>query len=137
MPEKTKKQQQICKFSNDTTFICDDITNGTVLITDKLKIPETNLSMNLVGKELCHHHYNKLIVNKNHRLASAIKKQQYAYLKNEVYIKNSKKGRPRKHIVKIPQWLQPILNLPSDTLICNPYLIAIDRDEENKQSSDY
>src|SRR6266498_5829165 len=138
MPEKTKKQQQICEFSNDTTFICDDITNGTVLITDRLKIPKTNLSMNLVGKELCRHHYNKLIVNENHQLASAIKKQQCAHPKHEVYIKNSKKGQPRKHIlVKIPQRLQPILNLPSDMLICNPCLIAIDHDEENKQSSNY
>ncbi len=94
--------------------------------------------MNLIGKELCHHHYNKLIVNENHQLASAIKKQQCAHPKHEVYIKNSKKGQPRKHIlVKIPQRLQPILNLPSDMLICNPCLIAIDHDEENKQSSDY
>ena len=138
MPEKTKKQQQICEFSNDTIFICDDITNGTVLITDRLKIPKTNLSMNLVGKELCHHHYNKLIVNENHRLANAVKKQQCAHPKHEVYIKNSKKGRPRKHtLVKIPQRLQPILNLPTGTLICNPCLIAMDHDEENKQSSDY
>src|SRR6266540_4501564 len=94
--------------------------------------------MNLIGKELCHHHYNKLIVNENHQLASAIKKQQCAHPKHEVYIKNSKKGQPRKHIlVKIPQRLQPILNLPSDMLICNPCLIAIDHDEENKQSSNY
>src|SRR6266542_2700590 len=138
MPEKTKKQQQICEFSNDTIFICDDITNGTVLITDRLKIPKTNLSMNLIEKELCHHHYNKLIVNKNHRLANAVKKQQCAHPKHEVYIKNSKKGRPRKHtLVKIPQRLQPILNLPTGTLICNPCLIAMDHDEENKQFSDY
>ena len=49
--------------------VCD-ITNGTVLVTDKAKIPETNLSMDLVGKELCHYHYNKLIVNENHRLTT-------------------------------------------------------------------
>ena len=92
MPEKTKKQQQICEFSNDTTLICDYITNGTVLITDRLKIPKTNLSMNLVGKELCRHHYNKLIVNENHRLANAVKKQQCAHPKHKMYIKSSKKS---------------------------------------------
>ncbi len=60
--------------------------------------------MNLIKKKLYHHHYNKLIVNKNYRLANAIKKQQCAHLKHKVYIKNSKKDQLRKHIlVKILQ----------------------------------
>src|SRR5688500_9648584 len=89
--------------NNNTTTICDDITNGTVLVTDKAKIPKTNLDMNLVGKELCRHHYNKLIVNENHRLANAAKNQQCVYPKHEDNIKNNKRGRPRKNIlVKIP-----------------------------------
>ena len=62
-----------CLFQNESTSICD-IINGTVLVTEKVKIPETNLDMNLVGKELCHHDYNKLIVNEKHRLESAAKK---------------------------------------------------------------
>ncbi len=53
--------------------VCDDITNGTVFVTDRAKIPETNLDMNLVGKELCRHHYNKLIVNENYRLMKVAK----------------------------------------------------------------
>ena len=94
--------------------------------------------MNLVGKALCRYHYNKLIVNENKRLARAVKKQQCAHPKHEVYLKNNKKGRPQKCIlVKIPQRLQPILNLPSNTLICRPCLIAMDCDRENQQSSDY
>src|SRR3954468_13331786 len=106
---------------NDTTSICDDITNGTVLVTTKVKIPETNLDMNLVGKELCRYHYNKLIVNENHWLKNAAKKQPCGHSKHEKYnIKNNKRGRPQKHIlIKIPQRLQPVLNLPSDVLICN------------------
>jgi hypothetical protein len=127
-----------CSLRDNTTFICDDVTNGTVLVTDKLEIPETNHNMDLVGKALCRYHYNKLIVNENHRLKTVMKNQQCAHPKHEEYIKNNKKGRPRKHIlVKIPQRLQPILNLPSDTLICNPCLIAMDRDKENQQSSNY
>lgn len=62
-----------CSLRNNATSICDDITNGTVLITDRVKIPETNLNMNLIGKSLCRYHYNKLIVNENYRLSSAVK----------------------------------------------------------------
>ena len=39
--------------------------------------------------------------------------------------------------MKIPQRLQPILDLPSDSRICNPCLIAMDRDKENQQSFNY
>jgi len=126
-----------CLFQNESTSICD-IINGTVLVTEKVKIPETNLDMNLVGKELCRHHYNKLIVNEKHRLESAAKKQQCAHPKHNENIKNNKKGRPRKNIlVKIPQRLQPILDLPSDSRVCNPCLIAMDHDKENQQSFNY
>ena len=122
-----------CSLQNNTISICNDITNGTVLVTDGVKIPKINLNMNLVGKELCHYHYNKLIVNENHRLENIAKKQQCIHPKHEEYkIKNNKRGRPRKHIlVKIPQRLQPILNLPSNMLICRPCLIAMDCDIEN------
>jgi|SRR5579859_7091761 len=127
-----------CSLQSITASVCDDITNGTVLVTDRVKIPETNLDMNLVGKELCRHHYNKLIVNENHRLTKAAKKQQCTYPKHDENIRNNKRGRPRKNFLKkIPQRLLPILNLPPDTLICNPCLNAIDHDKENQQSSDY
>jgi hypothetical protein len=120
------------------SITCNDIINGTVLVTDRAKIPETNLGMNLVGKELCRYHYNKLIVNENHRLKRAVKQQQCAYPKHEEYTKNNKRGRPRKNILKkIPQRLLPVLNLPPDTLICNPCLKAIDHDEEHQQSPNY
>ena len=115
-----------------------DIINGTVLVTDRVKIPETNINMDLVGKELCRYHYNNLIVNENHRLTKLVKQQQCAYPKHEEYIKNNKRGRPRKNFLKkIPHRLLPILNLPPDTLICNPCLNAIDHDKENQQSSNY
>ena len=127
-----------CSLRSSTTSVCDDIINGTVLVTDRVKIPETNLDMNLVGKELCRHHYNKLIVNENHRLASAAKNQPCVHPKHEDNIKNNKRRRPRKHfLVKIPQQLQPILNLPSDAHICSPCIIATDCDKENQQSSNY
>lgn len=126
-----------CSLQSITNSICDNI-NGTVLVTDRVKIPETNLSMNLVGKELCRYHYNKLIVNENHRLIKAVKKQQCAYPKHDENIKDNKRGRPRKNFLKkIPQRLLPILNLPPDTLICNPCLSAIDHDKENQQSPNY
>ena len=129
---------KICSLKNNESSICDDLTYGTVIVTDNVKIPETNLNMNLVGKALCRYHYNKLIVNENKRLARAVKKQQCAHPKHEAYLKNNKRGRPRKCIlVKIPQRLQPILNLPSDTLICRPCLIAMDHDSENQQFYDY
>ncbi|PKK67883.1 hypothetical protein RhiirC2_713786 [Rhizophagus irregularis] len=69
--------------------MCDDLINGTSLVTDDVKIPETNLGMDLVGKELCQYHYNKLIVNENHRLARAMKKQQCAHPKHKEYTKTS------------------------------------------------
>jgi len=78
---------------NEIPFICDDIINGTILVTERVKIPETNLDMNLVGKELCRHHYNKLIVNEKHRLESIAKKQQCAHPKHKENINNNKKGR--------------------------------------------
>ncbi|CAB4443841.1 unnamed protein product [Rhizophagus irregularis] len=55
-------------------------------------IPETNLGMDLVGKELCQYHYNKLIVNENHGLARATKKQQCAHPKHKEYIKDNEIG---------------------------------------------
>jgi hypothetical protein len=120
-----------------TASVCD-ITNGTVLVTDRVKIPETNLNMSLVGKELCHHHYNKLILNENRRLVRVAKQQQCAYSKHEECVKNNNRGRPRKNFLKkIPQRLLPILNLPPGALICNPCLNAIDHNKENQQSSDY
>src|SRR3954470_20913457 len=110
------------------------VTNGTVLVTNRVKVPETNLNMNLVGKEICRHHYNKLIVNENHRLTKA---QRCAYPKHE-YTKNNKRGRQRKNFLKkIPQRFLPILNLSPDSLICNPCLNTIDRDKEIQQSINY
>jgi hypothetical protein len=125
-----------CSLRDDS---CDDLINGTTLVTDSVKIPETNLDMDLVGKELCQRHYNKLIVNENHQLVRAMKKQQQcAHPKHKEYIKGNKRGRPRKNVlVKIPKRLQPILDLPLDTLICNPCLTAMDHDKENQQSSGY
>src|SRR5437763_10129939 len=79
-----------------TASVCD-ITNGTVLVTDRVKVPETNLNMDLVGKELCRYHYNKLIVNENYRLTTV---QQCAYPKHEEFIKSNKRGRPRKNFLK-------------------------------------
>ncbi|PKY39846.1 hypothetical protein RhiirA4_440315 [Rhizophagus irregularis] len=123
-----------CSLRSITASVCDDVTNGTVLVTDRVKIPETNLDMNLVGKELCRRHYNKLIVNEKHRLMKA---QRCAYPKHED-TKNSKRGRPRKNFLrKIPRRLLPILNLSPDSLICNPCLNNIDRDEEIQQSLNY
>ena len=82
-----------CSLQNNTTSICDDITNGTILVSDRVKIPQINLNMNLVEKELCRYHYNKLIVNENHRLENVAKKQQCVHSKHEEYnIKNHKRG---------------------------------------------
>ena len=93
-----------CSLQNEVPSTCDDIINGTILVTKRVKIPETNLDMNLVGKELCCHHYNKLIVNEKHWLESIAKKQQCAHPKHKENINNNKKGQPRKNIlVKIPQ----------------------------------
>ena len=78
-----------CLFQNKSTSICD-IINSTVLVTEKVKISEINLDMNLIRKELCCHYYNKLIINEKHRLKSIIKKQ-YAYPKHNGNIKNNKK----------------------------------------------
>ena len=41
-----------------TASVCD-ITNGTVLVTDRVKVPETNLDMNLAGKELCRYGFER------------------------------------------------------------------------------
>ena len=65
-----------CSLKNNENSICDDLINNTVFVTDRVKIPETNFNMDLVGKALCRYHYNKLIVNENKRLARAVKKQQ-------------------------------------------------------------
>jgi hypothetical protein len=62
-----------CLLRNNASPVCDDIINGTVLVTEMAKIPKTNLNMNLVGKLLCRYHYNTLIVNENHRLTSMVK----------------------------------------------------------------
>ncbi|CAB5359287.1 unnamed protein product [Rhizophagus irregularis] len=100
-----------CSLRSITASVCDDVTN-----------------------ELCRRHYNKLIVNEKHRLMKA---QRCAYPKHED-TKNSKRGRPRKNFLrKIPRRLLPILNLSPDSLICNPCLNNIDRDEEIQQSLNY
>jgi hypothetical protein len=83
-----------CLLRNNISSVCDDAINGTVLVTDRVEIPKTNLDMDLVGKELCRYHYNKLIVNEKHRLANVTKKQQCAHPNHEEYAKNNKRGRP-------------------------------------------
>lgn len=125
-----------CSLWSITAFVCDDATNGTVFVTDKVKVPETNLNMNLVGKEICRHYYNKLIVNENHHLTKA---QWCTYPKHEyINTKNNKSGRPQKNFLKkIPQWLLPVLNLSPDSLICNPCFNTIDHDKEIQQSLNY
>ena len=82
-----------CSLRSNTTFVCDDTTNGTVLVTNRVKIPETNLNMNLVGKELCRHHYNNLIVNEKNRLVKVTKQQQCAHPKHEEYTKDNEGRR--------------------------------------------
>jgi hypothetical protein len=80
-----------CSLRDDS---CNDLINSITLVTDNVKIPETNLNMDLVGKELCRRHYNKLIVNKNHQLVRVIKKQQQcAHPKHKEYIKGNKHER--------------------------------------------
>lgn len=70
-----------CSLRDDS---CDDLINGITFVTDNVKIPETNLDMDLVGKELRQRHYNKLIVNEYHRLVRVMKKQQqYTHPKHE------------------------------------------------------
>ena len=80
-----------CSLKNNESSICDNLTNSTVLVTNRVKIPETNFNMNLVGKALCRYHYNKLIVNENKWLARAAKKQQCAHPKHELYVNNNKR----------------------------------------------
>jgi hypothetical protein len=53
--------------------MCDNIINGTVLVTEIAKIPKMNLNMNLVGKSLYHYHYNTLIINENYWLTNMVK----------------------------------------------------------------
>ena len=39
-----------CSLRNNTISICDDIINGTTLVTNKVEISKTNHNMDLVGK---------------------------------------------------------------------------------------
>ena len=65
---------------NNESSICDNLTNDTVLVTNRVKIPKINFNMYLIRKTLCHYHYNKLIVNESKWLARAVKKQMSALL---------------------------------------------------------
>ena len=44
--------------------VCDDIINDTIRVTDRFKIPKTNLDMNLIGKEL----YHIVIINSERKI---------------------------------------------------------------------
>ena len=137
--KKRKRKAQNCDLEGQDDVFCNYEQHGASIVSEQIDIPGSSQHLNLVGKALCWKYYNKLIVNENHRLENVAKKQQCVHSKHEEYnIKNHKRGWPRNHILtKIPQWLQPILNLFSNALICNPCLIAMDRDKENQRLSNY
>ncbi|CAB4481095.1 unnamed protein product [Rhizophagus irregularis] len=84
---------QFCCFDHLTGYRTNNLEGMSKFNKCSLQmIPETNLGMDLVGEELCQYHYNKLIVNENHRLARAMKKQQCAHPKHKEYTKDNEIG---------------------------------------------
>ncbi|PKB97799.1 hypothetical protein RhiirA5_384399 [Rhizophagus irregularis] len=110
--------------SNSDTRTCafdSNECNGKIYkVGDKVSIPETNIELISYRMFLCTFHYNKFILNENHRLDKLL--QVCSHPKHEEYksqSKNSNKKPKKFSLEKVPKRLISILQLDENAKICS------------------
>jgi len=107
-------------------------------VGDKVSIPKTNIELISYGMILCTYHYNKLIINENHRLEKML--QFCSHPKHEEYKSQSKKSskKPKKHsLEKVSKRLIPILQLDENAKICSLCRMKTDSDPDYTTLEEY
>jgi len=101
---------------------------------DKVLIPETNIGLISHGMFLCMFHYNKFILNENHRLQKML--QVCSHPKHQIYLNQSNK-QSNSSLINIPKRLINILGLDEKAKICNRCKKNTDKDPEYLQTEEY
>jgi hypothetical protein len=122
---------RICAFDSNEC-------NGKIKkVGDKVSIPETNTELISRGMFLCVFHYNKFILNENHRLEKIL--QVCSHPKHELYLNQSNKSFKQQNpsLINIPKRLINILGLEENAKICNRCKRNTDKDPEYLQTEEY
>ena len=125
------KDIRICAFDSNEC-------NGKIKkVGDKVSIPETNTELISCGMFLCVFHYNKFILNENHRLEKIL--QVCSHPKHELYLNQSNKSFKQQNpsLINIPKRLINILGLEENAKICNRCKRNTDKDPEYLQTEEY
>jgi hypothetical protein len=125
------KDIRICAFDSNEC-------NGKIKkVGDKVSIPETNTELISRGMFLCVFHYNKFILNENHRLEKIL--QVCSHPKHELYLNQSNKSFKQQNpsLINIPKRLINILGLEENAKICNRCKRNTDKDPEYLQTEEY
>ncbi|CAG8734279.1 19194_t:CDS:1 [Gigaspora rosea] len=86
---KGKRKAQYCDLEGqDDDVVCNYEKFGTNLVSDRVTIPSSSQHLNLVGKELCRNHYNRLIVNPKNQLANTC-----SHPKHNLYRSTARKNK--------------------------------------------
>ena len=112
----SNEEIQICAFHSNEC-------NGKIHeVGDKVSIPKTNINLISCGMLLCMFHYNKFILNENHRLKKML--QVCSHPKHEIYLSQSNKSSKQKQnpsLINIPKRFINILGLEESAKICSRY----------------
>src|SRR3954454_4065994 len=112
--------------------------NGRIKkVGNKVSIPKTNIEQISCGMLLCVFHYNKFILNENHRLEKML--QVCSHPKHEIYLNQSNKSSKQQNfsLINIPKRLIDILGLEENAKICNRCKKSTDKDPEYLQAEEY
>ena len=124
--------------NNNNTRTCEFNSNecsGKInKVGDKVSIPETNIELISRGMFLCMFHYNKFILNENHRLQKML--QVCSHPKHEIYLSQLHKPS-NSSLINIPKRFINILGLDEKVKICNRCRKNTDKDPEYLQSEEY
>ncbi|PKY59821.1 hypothetical protein RhiirA4_482907 [Rhizophagus irregularis] len=124
--------------NNNNTRICEfdsNECNGRIYkVGDKVSIPETNIGLISCGMFLCMFHYNKFILNENHRLQKML--QVCSHPKHQIYLNQSNK-QTNSSLINIPKRLINVLGLDEKSKICDRCRKNTDKDPEYLQTEEY
>ncbi|EXX77287.1 uncharacterized protein OCT59_019053 [Rhizophagus irregularis] len=124
--------------NNNNTRICEfdsNECNGRIYkVGDKVSIPETNIGLISCEMFLCMFHYNKFILNENHRLQKML--QVCSHPKHQIYLNQSNK-QTNSSLINIPKRLINVLGLDEKSKICDRCRKNTDKDPEYLQTEEY
>jgi hypothetical protein len=132
---KGKKKAQYCDLEGQNDVTCDYELNGTRVVSERVRIPESSKQFNLVGKALCRKHYNKLIVNAKNKKPNTT--TPCSHPKHEMYVSTAQSQTNENHLRQVPERITTFFKLPRDATMCRHCLYVTDQDPEYINSPDY